>query len=96
MDAPDINKCAESGPFTLFTIRQPTTATCDGVELSKEKLHLRVFSDADVLEVFANDRFAIATMVYSRNYGSAAAGVTAFVTAAREVPPLSPLESGMV
>ena len=49
-----------------------------------------------MLEVFANDRFAIATMVYSRNYGSAAAGVTAFVTAAREVPPLSPLESGMV
>ena len=33
-----------------------------------------------MLEVFANDRFALTTMVYSRNYGSAAAGVTAFAT----------------
>lgn len=54
----DINKERVSGPFTLFVRDQ------DGVE-KVEKLHLRIFCDGSVLEVFANDRFALSTVVYS-------------------------------
>lgn len=53
----DINRCPDQGPFTLFFSAQ------DGEEIL-EKLHLRVFLDGDVLEVYANNRFALATMVY--------------------------------
>ncbi|KAH7264671.1 glycosyl hydrolase [Fusarium solani] len=35
-------------------------------------------SDGDILEVFANDRFALATMVYSRSYSQENSGITAF------------------
>ncbi|KAK4942452.1 hypothetical protein LTR10_017748 [Elasticomyces elasticus] len=55
----DVNKCPEQGPFTLFE-----TVGYHG-ERRWEKLHLDIVSDGDVLEVFANDRFALATMVYS-------------------------------
>ena len=53
----DIEKHSLSGPFTLFV--------CDdsGVEVL-EKLRLRVFVDGDVLEIFANNRFALSTVVY--------------------------------
>ncbi|KAF5024423.1 hypothetical protein F66182_3509 [Fusarium sp. NRRL 66182] len=54
----DIQKESLSGPFTLFYSEH------NGVE-ELEKLHLRIFCDGDVLEVFANDRFALSTMVYS-------------------------------
>ena len=50
-----INKCPDAGPFTLFTFQNGEV----------EKLRLRIFWDAGVLEVFANDRFALATMVYA-------------------------------
>ncbi|OAL44926.1 Arabinanase/levansucrase/invertase [Pyrenochaeta sp. DS3sAY3a] len=53
------NDCPEIGSFTLFEIKDPQTS-----ELKFEELRLRVFSDGDILEVFANDRFALATMVY--------------------------------
>ncbi|CAJ0542645.1 Ff.00g001820.m01.CDS01 [Fusarium sp. VM40] len=55
---PDIEKSAVTGPFTLFY------ADTNGTE-ELEKLHLRIFCDGDVLEVFANDRFALSTMVYA-------------------------------
>lgn len=54
----DIEKAPASGPFTLFYSDR------NGSE-ELEKLHLRIFSDGDVLEVFANDRFALSTMVYA-------------------------------
>uniref|UniRef100_A0A0D2Y0X6 Acid beta-fructofuranosidase n=1 Tax=Fusarium oxysporum (strain Fo5176) TaxID=660025 RepID=A0A0D2Y0X6_FUSOF len=54
----DIEKDAVSGPFTLFYSDR------NGSE-ELEKLHLRIFCDGDVLEVFANDRFALSTMVYA-------------------------------
>jgi beta-fructofuranosidase len=79
-DANDINKCAESGPFTLFTTKQFTGVTCEGSELKQESLHIRIISDEDVLEVFANDRFALATMVYSKSQTGAHGGITAFAT----------------
>lgn len=53
------NDCPEKGSFTLFTTKDPQTS-----ELELEELRLRIFSDGDILEVFANDRFALATMVY--------------------------------
>jgi beta-fructofuranosidase len=56
---PAINKCPDAGPFTLLTTR------CAEGRDSLEKLRIRILSDGDVLEVFANDRFALATMVYS-------------------------------
>jgi beta-fructofuranosidase len=64
-----INKCDERGPFTLFTQQQDGQAV-------QEKLNLRVFCDNDVLEVFANDRFALATMVYTED--AEATGVSLF------------------
>lgn len=71
----DVNKCSEKGAFTLFE-----TVGCGHADsTSLESLHLRIFSDGDVLEVFANDRFALATMVYS---GSCHVhnGLTAYAT----------------
>ena len=55
---PGINKCDEQGPHTLLR-----RTTKDGEEW--EHLHLRIFVDHDVLEIFANDRFALSTRVYS-------------------------------
>ncbi|KAJ5822632.1 hypothetical protein N7447_004972 [Penicillium robsamsonii] len=59
---PDVRNCPEQGPFTLFYGLDNL-----GVEPKDklENLRIRIVSDADVLEVFANDRFALATMVYS-------------------------------
>ncbi|RDL40566.1 Uncharacterized protein BP5553_00545 [Venustampulla echinocandica] len=70
----DINKCPEQGPFTLFTTRESLTG-----EEKQEKFRLRIISDGDILEVYANDRFALGTMVYSCDYESNN-GVTAFAT----------------
>lgn len=76
--ASSVNKCPERGPFTLLDTRAET----DGVEhqSQKEHLRLRVFSDGDVLEVFANERFALATMIYSAQQERAFGGVSAFAT----------------
>ena len=76
-DADDINKCAEAGPFTLFTTAQSRGHGDGEVELIQEPLHMLIFSDGDVLEVFANDRFALATMVYSRTRNG---GIRSFAT----------------
>lgn len=54
---PDIEKRLLKGPFTLLICEE------NGAEVT-EKLHLRIFSDGDVLEIFANDRFALSTTVY--------------------------------
>jgi beta-fructofuranosidase len=70
----DINRCPEKGPFTLFKTRDPSTS-----EDEQEELRIRIISDGDILEVYANDRFALATMVYSCNY-EGNNGVTAFAT----------------
>jgi beta-fructofuranosidase len=64
-----MNKCDERGPHTLFT-------RFDGDIEIIEKLTMRVFSDGQVLEIFANDRFALATMVYVEH--SDAVGVSLF------------------
>lgn len=55
--ASEANDRQERGPHTLFRLRE------DGVS-RWEDLELRVFRDGQVLEVFANDRFALATMIY--------------------------------
>lgn len=61
------NRCPERGPFTLFTKRDMTDDRhSEGV---LEKLRLRVIADGDVLEIFANDRFALATMIYREGRG---------------------------
>ncbi|KAI1619807.1 glycosyl hydrolase [Exophiala viscosa] len=69
----DVNKCPEQGPFTLFE------AVDHHGERHWEKLHLDIVSDGDVLEIFANNRFALATMVYSGD-GVANCGITACAT----------------
>lgn len=71
-----INKFPDAGSFTLLIKRG---ANGDG-ELAMEKLRLRIFSDGDILEIFANDRFALATMVYSESYSQDNSGITAFAT----------------
>jgi beta-fructofuranosidase len=78
-DAIDINKCVESGPFTLFTILQPVK-NGSGEEEIQESLRIRIFSDGDIVEIFANDRFALATMVYSTGPNGASGGISAFAT----------------
>ena len=68
---PAINNCPDAGPFTLLTTRE-----AEGRD-SLEKFRIRILSDGDILEVFANDRFALATMVY---WGSSSdmGGLTVF------------------
>ncbi|KAG4437401.1 hypothetical protein IFR05_007126 [Cadophora sp. M221] len=80
----DLNECSESGPFSLFTTLQAIDADHEVPEQTQEKLRLRIFSDADVLEVFANDRFALATMVYSDTYDASHGGITAFASGGDE------------
>ncbi|GAM42282.1 hypothetical protein TCE0_044f16110 [Talaromyces pinophilus] len=63
---PKISTFPEKGQFTLF-YTQPH-GMVDKSEL--EKLHLRAIFDADIVEVYANDRFALATTVYSGYYRS--------------------------
>lgn len=55
-----INRCPDAGPFTLLEM-----GSGEGAQKVLEKIDIRIVSDADILEVFVNDRFALATMVYS-------------------------------
>ncbi|KAH8805311.1 glycosyl hydrolase [Xylogone sp. PMI_703] len=57
-----INRCPDKGPFTLFFQKD------GGGEETLEKLYLHIIFDGDVLEIFANNRFALATMVYADGY----------------------------
>ncbi|KAK5051984.1 hypothetical protein LTR84_002788 [Exophiala bonariae] len=77
---PDINRCSESGPFTLFTSRRGTENQTGPVDLLQEPLRLRIILDRDVLEVFANDRFALATMVYYSQPDMKLRDITALAT----------------
>ena len=49
----------EMGPYTLFYIRDKVTGV-----IEQEKLHLRIFFDVSVIELYANERFALSTRVY--------------------------------
>ncbi|CAI7673841.1 unnamed protein product [Penicillium pancosmium] len=60
-----IRNCPEEGPFTLFYQKNPSAAEEHEI---LEDLHIRVISDGDILEVYANDRFALTTLVYSPDY----------------------------
>lgn len=55
---PSVGKRPHQGPFTLFS------QVVQGVEV-REKLDLTIFIDGDIVEVFANNRFAMSTMIYS-------------------------------
>lgn len=67
----DIDKAKVQGPFTLFF-----QADEKDVE-TMERLHSRVFDDGDVMEIFANDRFALSTVVYSD--AATRTGISCFV-----------------
>jgi beta-fructofuranosidase len=54
-DRKDINIAPEQGPFTLFRFANGQI----------EPLQMTILLDHDVLEVFANERFALATRVYT-------------------------------
>lgn len=66
----DISKSEERGALTLFKVK-------DGNGTVLEPLKLHVFSDGNTLEVYANERFALATVVYTTD--PEAIGLTAFV-----------------
>lgn len=68
------NSCPEQGPFTLFAMQGSETE-----QGQPEELKLRIFVDGDIVEVFANDRFALATMVYS-DYDSGSTTIVPSVT----------------
>ncbi|CAK1368258.1 unnamed protein product [Cercospora beticola] len=55
-----INSAPEHAPHTLFTTRDPITG-----KLEQENLHIRVWRDSSVLEVFVNGRTAITTRIYA-------------------------------
>ena len=55
---PYVNKCEERASHTLFKFG-------DGSSTKHEQLRLRVFVDHDVIEIFANERCALATRVYT-------------------------------
>ncbi|CAH0056874.1 unnamed protein product [Clonostachys solani] len=69
-DQDDIPKKAVDGPFTLFVLSEHELEVI-------EELHMRLFCDGDVLEVFANDRFALSTVVYSDT--QSCCGISSFV-----------------
>lgn len=56
----DINTAPEVGAFTLYR-RQDLAAGASSIE----PLEMDIFLDHDVLEVFANGRFALATRIYT-------------------------------
>lgn len=57
-----VNTRDEPGPHTLFAFAS-TNKNGEAAEMA-ERLRLHIFRDGSVLEVFANDRFALATMIY--------------------------------
>ncbi|KIW13390.1 hypothetical protein PV08_08578 [Exophiala spinifera] len=72
---------------------EPLLSSASGTSVSStsrtnetfENLHLRIICDGDVLEIFANDRFALATMVYhagTNTVEKGCNGITAFAEAA--------------
>lgn len=73
-----VNKCPEAGPFTLFTTAPQPGPSPPSERAEMECLRLRLVVDQDILEVFANDRFALTTMVYRDNCGTKYDSMTAF------------------
>ena len=67
----DVNLCLEQGYHALFTMIQDKGAR-------QEPLVLTTFVDANVVEIYANDRFALATMVYPSTHPAEALWVGAF------------------
>lgn len=53
-----IIKTTERGAHTLFTIK-------NGASIKQEQLTLSVYCDNHIIEVYANDRFALSTHIYS-------------------------------
>lgn len=67
-----VNDREERGPHTLFRYSNGEI----------ERLKLRIFRDGQVLEVYANDRFALATMIYAGDeHHGEAEGIETFVSA---------------
>lgn len=65
-----VNNREERGAHTLFRYSNGNT----------EKFKLRVFRDGQVLEVFANERWALGTMIYTGEEVDGEGAVTAFAT----------------
>jgi beta-fructofuranosidase len=58
LDREGVNSCTEYGSFTLFNLLRE-----DG-KVRPERLRLTIICDNSVVEVFANDRFALSTKVF--------------------------------
>lgn len=54
----NVNKSDDRGPLTLFRVKE-------GDREVQEMLKLHIFVDHDILEVYANERFVLSTMVYT-------------------------------
>lgn len=61
----DVNTRDEFGPFTLLSYKGDSPDK----PVVLEPLTLRIFLDGEVLEVFANDRFALSTRIYPPSEG---------------------------
>lgn len=77
-----VNDREERGAHTLFRYSNGNT----------EKLNLRIFRDGQVLEVFANDRWALGTMIYAGDEDDEGTDklVTAFATTLEGTDPGEP------
>jgi beta-fructofuranosidase len=58
------NNATESGPMPLFLINEK------GKENKLEALRLHIYIDNSIIEVYANDRFALSTRVYPTQDGT--------------------------
>lgn len=56
---PDVATSEEHGSHTLLAFRDAQTGSS-----VQEPLRLRIFFDVSVIEIYANDRFALSTRVY--------------------------------
>lgn len=69
---PDVKTASESGAHTLFSFRDKKAG-----EDRQEPLRIRLFFDMSVIELYANDRFALTTRVYPASCGPASLSIVA-------------------
>lgn len=71
---PDVKTALQSGSHTLYQFKNSTTG-----EIQQEPLRIRLFFDVSVIELYANDRFALTTRVYPASSGPASLSLVAEV-----------------
>lgn len=69
---PDVKTSPEAGSHTLYSFKDK-----DSGEIHQEALRIRLFLDVSVIELYANDRFALSTRIYPAGSGPASVSLIA-------------------